>query len=68
MAFEEIKEAVDVSLSQRKQRRSRSLEAALYPFLKDSINAETQSDIVNILFSTFWTKITTGHASLALLG
>ena len=26
------------------------------------INTETESDIVNILFSTIWTKITTGHA------
>lgn len=38
-AFEEIKTAVEFFLKQRRQRRSRSLEAALYPILKDLINS-----------------------------
>jgi hypothetical protein len=61
-AFVEIKEAVEFFLSQRKQRRSRSLAAALYPILKGLINTKTESNIVNIPFSTIWERITIDHA------
>jgi hypothetical protein len=57
-AFEEIKTAVEYFLHQRKRRRSRSLEAALYPVLKDLINARTESNIVDIFYSDIWKKIT----------
>jgi len=59
-AFEEIKTAVEFFLNQRRQRRSTSMEAALYPILKDLIiNSYSSSNFVDILYSSIWNKITT---------
>lgn len=58
-AFEEIKTSVEFFLSQRKQRRSGSLEAALYPILQELINAAgSSSNLVHIKYSFIWNKIT----------
>lgn len=62
-AFEEIKTALEFFLKQRRERRQRSLEAALYPIIKDLviINTDLTSDLVNIPYSKIWEKITTGE-------
>jgi hypothetical protein len=61
-AFEELKTALEFFIKQRKERRQRSLEAALYPIIKDlvTINTDLTSNIVNIPYSKIWEKITTG--------
>ena len=66
-AFEEIKTAIAFFLKQRRRRRGRSLEAALYPILKQMIDKRTNftadnPKLVNVLYSDIWEKITTGTA------
>ena len=60
-AFEEIRTALKFFIKQRRERRQRSLEAALYPIIKDLviINTDLTSNIVNIPYSKIWEKITT---------
>jgi hypothetical protein len=62
--FSEIKEAVEFFLKQRRQKRSRSLEAALYPILKELIlaNKDLTSSRVDIQYSKIWDKITSEKA------
>ena len=63
VAFEEIKTAVEFFLNQRRQRRSTSIEAALYPILKDLIiNSGSSSKLVDIPYSSIWNKITTENS------
>lgn len=62
-AFEEIKTSVEFFLNQRRQRRSGSLEAAVYPILKGLITKRTNftaenPNLVNIPYSEIWKKIT----------
>ena len=58
-AFEEIKTALEFFINQRRERRQRSLEAALYPILKDLVTNDP-NPIVDVLYSLIWTKITEG--------
>lgn len=60
-AFEEIKTALEFFIRQRRERRQRSLEDALYPILKDLVTNDPNS-IVDILYSKIWEKITEGKA------
>ena len=64
VAFEEIKTALEFFIKQRRERRQRSLEAALYPILKGLINVHTNltSNLVDIFYSDIWDKITTENA------
>jgi hypothetical protein len=52
-AFEEIRTALKFFIKQRRERRQRSLEAALYLIIKDlvTINTDLTSNIVNIPYS-----------------
>ena len=66
-AFDEIRTAMGFFLKQRRRRRGRSLEAALYPILKQMIDTRTnfiadKPKLVNVLYSDIWEKITTGKA------
>jgi hypothetical protein len=58
-AFEEIKIALEFFINQRRERRQRSLEAALYPILKDLVS-DDPNPVVEVLYSSIWTKITEG--------
>jgi hypothetical protein len=72
-AFDEIKRALEYFVSQRRERRSNSIEAALYPILKqfiypnkcstlfDSIdNVSVLSKFVAVQYSKIWQHITQG--------
>ena len=72
-AFNEIKEALEYFVSQRRERRSNSIEAALYPILKQFIypnktstlfdskdNAPALNKFVVVQYSKIWAHITGG--------
>ncbi len=65
-AFPEVKEAVEFFVKQRRERKSRSLDAALYPIIKSEIgpnpNDGTFKDPTNIpiLFSKIWGRVIAG--------
>jgi hypothetical protein len=63
-AFEQVKEAVEFFVKQRHQRKSRSLESALYPIIKSEICPDgyrtSISNSVSILFSKIWDRIISG--------
>ena len=65
-AFEEVKEAVEFFIKQRHERKSRSLEAPLYPIIKSEIgpnpsNGKFEDPInISVLFSRIWGRITAG--------
>ena len=66
-SFEEIKTAMALFLKQRRRRRGRSLEAAMYPLLKEMIAKRTNftadnPKLVNVLYSDIWERVTTGTA------
>lgn len=63
--FDEIKTALEFFIKQRRERRHRSLEAAIYPILKGLIDENTNfttsnPKLVNIEYSEIWNKITSG--------
>jgi hypothetical protein len=61
-AFDEIKTALEFFIKQRRERRSRSVEAGVYPILKKLILStnpnKSDSSLVNILYSAIWDEIT----------
>ena len=56
-AFEEIKSALQFFIKQRKERKSRSIQAAIYPILKSFLDSQ---DNDNIVFGLVWNEITSG--------
>ena len=59
--LEEVKSALESFVKQRWERRSNSIEAALYPILDELISSDTNSAvIVRITFSTIWNFIING--------
>jgi hypothetical protein len=62
-AFEEIKTALEFFLKQRRERRSRSIYAALYPILKKLVytdNKTPKPKLISIPYSLVWQDITSG--------
>jgi hypothetical protein len=55
--FEEIKTALQFFIKQRKERRSRSIQAAIYPILKSFLRSQTND---NIVFGLIWNEIISG--------
>lgn len=62
-AFEEIKTALEFFIKQRRERRSRSTQAALYPILKKFI-PDNGSNIVTVLYSSIWDDITSSESTI----
>jgi hypothetical protein len=56
-AFEEIKTALQFFIKQRKERRSRSIQAAIYPILKSFLGSQNND---NIVFGLVWNEIISG--------
>jgi len=56
-AFQEIKTALQFFIKQRKERRSRSIQAAIYPILKSFLGSQNND---NIVFGMVWNEIISG--------
>jgi hypothetical protein len=59
--FEEIKNALEYFINQRKERKSTSLESVLYHILKSFVESfQTTSEFVTIRYSDIWSEIIDG--------
>ena len=56
-AFEEIKSALQFFIKQRRERKSSSIQAAIYPILKSFLESQSND---NIVFGLVWNEIISG--------